>query len=258
MKVIVGGVITIYWIVLLIFPASAGENLQFLSQIGKGINKLLQKILFLPALKNTKDLLALEIKFPLRIKAAGIIAFFLTFLNAFIVIVLSYTSKNLMKLIDEQIDYLKGCPPDYPFIAINLSSLSIITNKEGIQLFEKFNEYLEPLFICTIIGMISGLILAIFSIFNMFYVFKKIWLILKSEGEQSLNLERIWKFKAHNSIFFCAQFIVNAVFLEMLIGFSVFSTAYCFSLYDVRIGIWDYIKTREVTFWIMFIPLLFG
>ncbi|OMJ76896.1 hypothetical protein SteCoe_23633 [Stentor coeruleus] len=258
LKVIIGGIISIYWMVLLIFPKKAGENLQFFSQIGKGINKGLQKILFLPSLNDTRELLALEINFPLRIKAAGVIAFLLTFSYAFIVIVLSYSLKNLIKLVDDQIDYLKECPPDNPFIAINLSTLSIITNKEGIQLLKKVNEYLEPLFICITIGMIFGLLLAIFSIFNMFYMFKKIWLILKSEGEQSSSLERIWKFKAHNSIFFCAQFIVNTVFLEIIFGFSVFSTAYCFSLYDVRIGIWDYIKNREAAFWITLIPLFFG
>ena len=197
-------------------------------------------------------------EYPLRIKAAGLLSFFLCLINAMIVIIAASTVDSLISAINTQIHYLNSLPGDSEFISIQLHILYIITNSQGVHLGHLLIEYLNPIFICMTIGMCLGLSISIFSILNMLYMFKKIIIILRNEGPDSPTLYRIWKFSSHNSIFFCIQFIVNSLFLENLFAFSVFCTAYILSTKDLYLSLWNYLLTRNLTFWIVLVPILFG
>jgi hypothetical protein len=251
-------IVLIYWAALLLFYKTNQQRFQIFSSIGQQINKLFIKILCIKGLQDLRALLKIPFTYPLRIKAAGISAFFFCMLNAIIVIIVAYFSNKLESQIQNHIDFLKSQPPDGAFIIIQLDMTYNITNSEGIEFGKTLIRALEPVFICTLISMICGFLISMFAILNMFYMFKKIALILAQEPRNSPNLRIIWKRSGHSSIFFVIQFIVNSMFLENLIAFCMFCTTYTLSQHDVHTYIWDYLKTRNWEFWVSLIPLFIG
>ena len=216
----------------------------------------MQKFFFSKVFTHFSFIIEENINFPLRLKAAGLISFFLCFLNTFVVILAASTTPLLISSINTQISYLKTLDENGVFMIISLINTDFITNKQGIELGNRIIDYLSPIFVCTTISMICGFGVALVSIFNLFFMFKLIILMIRQEGSESSTLRKIWKFKAHNSIFFCVQFIVNSLFLINLVAFFVFSTVYTLALHEIQANLWDYIKTRQVSFWIVLIPLI--
>ena len=60
---------------------------------------------------------------------------------------------------------------------------------------------------------------------------------IREEGEDSEILKFVWNFSSHNSIFFCAQFIMNAFFLGLLFAFAVFCVCYIISFKEFYIAL---------------------
>ena len=156
------------------------------------------------------------------------------------------------------LDHLRGLPDSDVFLYLNLYSDYIITVKTGKDFVKLLIRLLEPVFPCVTTGMLCGLVLAYTSIYHMFYSYKKIILAIRREGENSELLLHVWKFGSYNTIFFCAQFIVNCFFLEYLVGISLFFICYALSFKEFLLFLWSITKALPISFWIGLVPVTLG
>ena len=215
----------------------------------------MRKLLNFKCLADIKAIWYTELKYPLRVKAAAVVSLCGCLINALILIVGGYEIYKLIDYIQTQVNFLKNQPPDGMFMVFKLNFYYIISNSEGVTYGESIIKHLKPVFICVVIGVCCGVFITLFSIMNMFYMLKKIILIIKVEGDGSPTLERIWKFSSHNAMFFSIQFIVNSLFLENLVAFSVFWTTFVISNKEFELFILSFIQTRGIGFWLSWIPL---
>ena len=175
----------------MIIPKKMLKNCQFFSFISSKVGKIMQKFFFSKVFTHFSFIIEENINFPLRLKAAGLISFFLCFLNTFVVILAASTTPLLISSINTQISYLKTLDENGVFMIISLINTDFITNKQGIELGNRIIDYLSPIFVCTTISMICGFGVALVSIFNLFFMFKLIILMIRQEGSESSTLRKI-------------------------------------------------------------------
>ena len=144
------------------------------------------------------------------------------------------------------------------FIFIDLKEPVSFTMEEGRKIITLLIYILEPVYPALVIGFSASLSVIILSIANMLYQFKKIMIRIRQEGEESELLGFVWTFSAHNSIFFCSQFVLNSFFLNFIFAFAVFVSIYIISFKETYIFGWKYVKGRNAEFWIGFVPVLLG
>lgn len=130
--------------------------------------------------------------------------------------------------------------------------------EQGKDLLDFIIYLLTPIYGCLVAGFACGLVVVIISVLNMLYYYRKIIFTLRDEGSTSKLLEKVWKFRAHSSIFFCAQFVLNSFFLNFIVAFFMFFACYIISFRETYIFGWLYIKTRPPEFWIGLTPVLLG
>lgn len=222
------------------------------------LNLLLIKLFRCKTFKTYHKTISTHFEFPIRIKAAGIVAFGLCLTTDIAIIVAASYMKEVIDSLQNNLDYLRGLPGDEVFLFMNLQSSYVITVSSGISLVEFFIEVFTPIFPCVTVAMTGGFCLSCASIYNLFYMYKKMVLTIRSEGENSELLMHAWSFGTHTSIFFCAQFIINAFFLGYLFAFGLFLTCYLLSFKETFVILWNFVKSREPLFWVGLIPVILG
>jgi hypothetical protein len=160
--------------------------------------------------------------------------------------------------LESDLDYLRKQPYDEIFLIINLQSQYNITVTTGRDLLSFFISMLKPVWPCLVVGYAGGMTITSVSIYNMLYMYKKIMITIRREGPDSETLKFAWSFSPHHSIFFCSQFIVNAIFLCNLLAAALFLTCYLISFQAVRNLFFEYLKTRPPEFWVSLVPVVLG
>ena len=127
-------------------------------------------------------------------------------------------------------DYLNSQPDDKVFTTIMLQNNYTLTVSEGKSILRLLINMLVPIFPCTVVAMIIGFIVSLVSIFTLFYQYKKTILEIRQEGESSELLKFTWRFSSHKAIYFCAQFIINSLLLELVFASGIFIFCFIISL----------------------------
>lgn len=247
----------------MVFSDKTVKNLGFLNICGKFFRFLLKKICRFGCCRNFYSVIAAPFEYPMRIKTAGGITLGLCLTNALAVrtIQVIFYTYGIYKVIDDlqgYVDYLRDQPYEDIFVLIRLHKEYDISVDTGIKLLNLLISALLPIFPCVTIAITVGFCVSMASIINLFYHYKRIILQIRSEGPESNLLNEIWKFRTYNSIFFCTQFIINAFFLGYIFAISVFIVCYMLSFKEIMIFSWDYLKSRNIGFYIAFVPLILG
>lgn len=154
--------------------------------------------------------------------------------------------------------YLDTKPANYLFILIDVENPLAMYADQGKDLLDFIIYLLTPIFGSLVAGFVFGLVVVLISVLNMLYYYRKIIFTIRDEGSSSKLLEKVWEFRAHSSIFFCAQFVLNSFFLNFIVAFCVFIACYIISFQETYIYGWLYIKSRPAEFWIGLTPVLLG
>jgi len=160
--------------------------------------------------------------------------------------------------LQDYLDYLRGQPYEDIFVIIRLHTEYTLSVDTGIKIIKFLIALLVPIFPCVAVAISLGFCVSMASIVNLLYHYKRIILQIRSEGSGSELLKEIWKFRSYNSIFFCTQFIINAFFLGYIFAFSTFFVCYALSFKVLLTYFWDYLKSRNIEFYITFVPLILG
>lgn len=144
------------------------------------------------------------------------------------------------------------------FITIRLQEEYTISAGTGTELLEFLIDALIPIFPCVTAASLAGLLISFLSVYNLFYVYKRIMIQIREEGRESPILKHAWKFKAYNSLYFCTQFVTNTLVLNNLFMFCLFIPLYILSISWMQKVLWWYVKSRPAGFWVGFTPVIIG
>ena len=189
-KTILSGIIVFYWGVAILVPEKYRNKFEIYSYIGNSLNWAIVRLLKLLSFPEFKELSKIPFEYPIRIKAAGIIAavFCLVISLAVLLIQAIIGSYYIYLLIDEleyYLDYLELQPQTDFFLVIFLKSKYTVNAGSGQDMLRFIISLLVPVFPCTVLGTAGGLTIAMISIYNLFYLYKKIILQIRAEGEES-------------------------------------------------------------------------
>lgn len=252
------GVIVIYWAIGLFIPKKHRKTFEISSLFGHFFNWLLYTLFCCKYFTFFRVFSKIPFNYPLKIKAGALLASGICIASFIITLISGYSIYNTINNLKSYLAYLEIQPPFEIFMIIRLETTYKISVVSGKELLKISIDLLETFYPCLVISATGGLLISFFSIYSLFYVYKKMILEIREQGQDSDLLEHIWKVKSYNSIYFCTQFATNCFILNAISAVFLFTLTYVISLNIFQSAFVHFFFTRSPGFWISFFPVVLG